>query len=43
MSRARDLYDRLVAGGEAEVLSFIAQPVTEELFLDYKPKSRSWR
>jgi hypothetical protein len=36
MSRARDLYDRLVAGGEAEVLSFIAQPVTEELFLDYK-------
>ena len=36
MSRAQDLYDRLVAGGEAEVLSFIAQPVTEELFLDYK-------
>jgi len=36
MSRARDLFDRLVAGGEAEVLSFIAQPVTEELFLDYK-------
>jgi hypothetical protein len=36
MSRAQDLFDRLVAGGEAEVLSFIAQPVTEELFLDYK-------
>lgn len=36
MSRARDLYDRLVAGGEPEILSFIAQPVTEELFLDYK-------
>lgn len=36
MSRAKDLFDRLVAGGEAEVKSFIAQPVTEELFLDYK-------
>ncbi len=36
MSRAQDLFDRLVGGGEAEVLSFIAQPVTEELFLDYK-------
>lgn len=36
MSRAEDLFDRLVKGGEAEVLSFIAQPVTEELFLDYK-------
>jgi hypothetical protein len=36
MSRAQDLFDRLVAGGEAEVLSFIGQPVTEELFLDYK-------
>lgn len=36
MSRAQDLFDRLVAGDEAEVLSFIAQPVTEELFLDYK-------
>lgn len=36
MSRARDLYERLVHGGEAEVLSFINQPVTEELFLDYK-------
>ena len=36
MSRAQDLFDRLVRGGEAEVLSFIAQSVTEELFLDYK-------
>jgi hypothetical protein len=36
MSRAQDLFDRLVQGGEPEVLSFIAQPVTEELFLDYK-------
>lgn len=36
MSRAQDLFDRLVGGGEAEVLSFIAQSVTEELFLDYK-------
>jgi hypothetical protein len=36
MSRAQDLFDRLVAGGEAEVISFIEQPVTEELFLDYK-------
>ena len=36
MSRAQELYDRLVTGGEAEVLAFIAQPVTEELFLDYK-------
>jgi hypothetical protein len=36
MSRAQDLFDRLVSGGEAEVKSFIAQPVTEELFLDYK-------
>ena len=36
MSRAQDLFERLVGGGEAEVLSFIAQPVTEELFLDYK-------
>ena len=36
MSRAQDLFDRLVQGGEAEVLSFINQPVTEELFLDYK-------
>ena len=36
MSRADDLFDRLVAGGEPEVLAFIAQPVTEELFLDYK-------
>jgi hypothetical protein len=36
MSRAQDLFDRLVAGDEAEVLSFIADRVTEELFLDYK-------
>jgi hypothetical protein len=36
MSRPLDLFDRLVKGGEPEVLSFIAQPVTEELFLDYK-------
>jgi hypothetical protein len=36
MSRAQDLFDRLVMGGETEVLSFIAQSVTEELFLDYK-------
>ena len=36
MSRAQDLFDRLVQGGEPEVLSFISQPVTEELFLDYK-------
>jgi hypothetical protein len=36
MSRAQDLFDRLIAGGAAEVLSFIAQSVTEELFLDYK-------
>jgi len=36
MSRAQDLFDRLVQGGEAEVLSFIAQSFTEELFLDYK-------
>ena len=36
MSRAEDLFDRLVGGGEAEVLSFIAEAVTEELFLDYK-------
>jgi hypothetical protein len=36
MSRSQELFDRLIAGGEAEVLSFIAQPVTEELFLDYK-------
>lgn len=36
MSRADDLFDRLVAGGEPEVFAFIAEPVTEELFLDYK-------
>jgi hypothetical protein len=36
MSRALDLFNRLVAGGEAEILSFFAQPVTEELLLDYK-------
>jgi hypothetical protein len=36
MSRAEELYDRLLVGGEAEVLSFIAERVTEELFLDYK-------
>ena len=36
MSRAQDLYDRLVFGGHEEVLAFIAQSVTEELFLDYK-------
>src|ERR1700683_3055693 len=36
MSRAQDLFDRLVQGDEAEVLSFINQSVTEELFLDYK-------
>ncbi len=36
MSRAQELFDRLAAGGEAEVLSFVALPVTEELFLDYK-------
>ena len=36
MSRAEELYERLVTGGEAEVLSFISQPITEELFLDYK-------
>lgn len=36
MSRAQDLFDRLAHGGESEVLSFVTQPVTEELFLDYK-------
>ena len=36
MSRAQDLFDRLVSGGNAEVLAFIAEPVTEELFLEYK-------
>jgi hypothetical protein len=36
MSRAQDLFDRLTGGGEAAVLAFIAEPVTEELFLDYK-------
>ncbi len=36
MSRADDLFDRLVSGGEPEILAFIAEPVTEELFLDYK-------
>jgi hypothetical protein len=36
MGRAEDLFDRLVKGGEAEILSFIDLPVTEELFLDYK-------
>jgi hypothetical protein len=36
MSRAEDLFDRLAQGDEAEVLSFINQSVTEELFLDYK-------
>jgi hypothetical protein len=36
MSRAQDLFDQLVTGGEPEVLSFINQPITEELFLDYK-------
>jgi len=36
MSRAEDLFHRLVSGGESEVLDFIAQPVSEELFLDYK-------
>lgn len=36
MGRAEDLFDRLVQGGKSEVLSFIDQPVTEELFLDYK-------
>jgi Putative DNA-binding domain len=41
MSRARDLYDRLVAGGEPEVLSFIDQRITEELFLEYKQSADS--
>lgn len=41
MSRAQDLFDRLVGGGEAEVLSFIAESVTEELFLDYKRSADS--
>ena len=36
MSRAQDLFDRLIDGGEAAILSFISEPVTEELFLDYK-------
>jgi predicted HTH transcriptional regulator len=36
MGRAEDLFERLERGGETEVLSFISQPVTEELFLDYK-------
>jgi hypothetical protein len=36
MTRANDLFDRLVKGGEAEILLFINQSVTEELFLDYK-------
>jgi hypothetical protein len=36
MSRAQDLFDRLVSGGEAQVMEFIDQSVTEELFLDYK-------
>jgi hypothetical protein len=36
MSRAQDLFDRLTQGGEAEVLSFVEQSITEELFLDYK-------
>ncbi len=36
MTRAQDLFDQLVTGGEAEVLFFINQSVTEELFLDYK-------
>ena len=39
MSRAQDLFDRLVNGGEKEVLSFIDTPITEELFLDYKRSS----
>jgi hypothetical protein len=29
MSRAEDLFDRLVQGGKSEVLSFISLPVTE--------------
>lgn len=36
MNRAEDLFNRLVSGGGQEVSAFIAEPVTEELFLDYK-------
>jgi hypothetical protein len=36
MSRAQDLFDQLVSGVEAEVLSFINFKITEEVFFDYK-------
>lgn len=36
MSRARDLFSRIIAGGYDGVLQMICDQVTEELFLDYK-------
>jgi hypothetical protein len=41
MSRALDLYERLVAGGEAELDLMIADRVSEELFLDFKASAEN--
>jgi hypothetical protein len=36
MTRANDLYDRIRAGGYAEIVRMVQSEETEELFLDYK-------
>src|SRR5450759_1748652 len=36
ISRPRDLFDQLVHRGEAAIDDFIAQQISEELFIDYK-------
>jgi hypothetical protein len=43
MSRAEDLFGRLIAGGATEVMSFIAQPVTEGVVLGLQTIRRPWR
>ena len=35
-NRAGELFERFVSGGEATIDQFIAQKVSEELFIDYK-------
>ena len=36
MGRAEELFQRIRSGGAAEIQRMIAEPFTEELFLDYK-------